>query len=372
MGPLVSIGDHEQTRRSVLKTTATGLSGGLLAGCLGGQNGSAGGELSKTTVDVALTFPPSQPFSPFYAARELGYFDEVGLEVNVEWNYGTNPLQILREYDIIAVNATTYLIGRARNVPSGIVLSSIGNTPQSYVSLKDKGITSFSDFPGRTIGIQNAPDMKMFTQHFLNSNLSESEREDVNQVFVGYDLTNLLSDKVDALTSFHIQDPVLSLLVTGAEEFNFIDFKDYLNIPGQVWLANGSLLEDHNDTVVEYARAHGKALLDSLNMENQQEYVDIILDVQEENDLMGRYINDADPRAVANLSYELMAERYRSYKWDENGVGWTSPDILMQIQDIAVNSGIINEGAALSRSEIGPNSIINQITDENANLEWPN
>jgi len=60
--------------------------------------GGQGASLEKTTFH--LNYLPSVDFTPFYVAKEMGYYREAGLEVDLSYNKGSNTvIKIISQKD---------------------------------------------------------------------------------------------------------------------------------------------------------------------------------------------------------------------------------------------------------------------------------
>lgn len=391
--------DKIPTRRRFLRAGAA-VTAGLAAGCTSGQ--SSGGdnsgessqteaetetssssntdttttskssdELSKTEVNVLLTYLPGMVYSPVIAADRLGYFEEVGIEANIEYSFGFNPLQVLTsdKFDIVVDNHVSTVLGKAQGVPVETVLTTVGNTPQTFASLSDRGIESLEDFPGHVLGLQNAPDVKAFKNEIFGNELSESQRNEIKEVFTGYSIQNLLTDKVDMMTLYPTNADYCSLEATG-REFNTINMMDYLNVSGNAALTSRSLLQEHEDFLIEYTRAHAKGLNTVLDPSNKDRISEMSIQSLKDAGVEDVYIEGADPLEVQKLSFEKFLQFRPMPEWESNGVGWNNPEYIGNVQNLLASIGTINEVAKVDPTQLANNSLINEVYDDNGNLIW--
>lgn len=372
---------YKPTRRQFLQSSAV-VTTGLAAGCSSetSTEGSGStdptqtttdGSLSKTDFDILLTYQPEMVYSPVLAADRFGYFEEVGLNVNIEYSFGLNPIQVLTsdEFDVIVDNHIATVTGKARGVPVETVLTTIGNTPQTFASLAEKNITSVDDIPGNTLGLQNAPDVQAYTDEIFGNELSESQRSNAEEAFIGYAVDNLLADNVDVMTLYPTNADFASLEVTGTE-FNTINMMDFINVSGNAALTSTSTLENNRPALVEYTRAHAKGLNDVLDPDNKDDIAEMIVEVLNDYDLSDVHIKGADPMEVQRLCFEKFLEFRPIKSWDINGAGYNNPEFVGNAQQLLANIGNISEPAIVDQSELVNNELINEVYDNNGELIW--
>jgi ABC-type nitrate/sulfonate/bicarbonate transport system substrate-binding protein len=374
---------RKPTRRQFLQSSAV-VTTGLAAGCSGNgetttdDSGSTevtetttGGSLSKTEFNILLTYQPEMVYSPVLAADRLGYFEDVGLNVNIEYSFGLNPMQVLTsdEFDVIVDNHISTVTGKARGVPVETVLTTIGNTPQTFASLSEKDITSVGDIPGNTLGLQNAPDVQAYTDEIFGNQLSESQRGNIEEAFIGYAVNNLLADNVDVMTLYPTNADFASLEVTGTE-FNTINMMDFIDVSGNAALTSTSTLENNRPALVEYTRAHAKGLNDVLDPSNKDNIAEMIVDVLNDYDLSDVHIEGADPMEVQRLCFEKFLEFRPIDSWDTYGAGYNNPEYVGNAQQLLANIGNISEPAMVDQDELVNNELINEVYDDNGELIW--
>ena len=78
---------------AVLSMCALTACGGGTASSTGTENGSAGEDLKKVT--LLLDWTPNTNHTGIYAAQELGYFAEAGLDVDIEMPAGGTATQLV-------------------------------------------------------------------------------------------------------------------------------------------------------------------------------------------------------------------------------------------------------------------------------------
>ena len=134
--------------------------GGVLAGCGDdeepGSNASSGGGGGKTEkVTFRLNWVIAGNHAPFYLAKERGFWEECGLDVQMAAGKGssdTAQLVATGSQDFGLTDAVSIYAGRSQGLPIkslGVVYQS---NPSSFVSKKEEGITSVDKIAGKTWG----------------------------------------------------------------------------------------------------------------------------------------------------------------------------------------------------------------------------
>lgn len=338
---------------------------------MGSPDGSMG--LSKTTLNVLTTYFPGASYSGVVAAQRFGYFEELGFEeVNVEWSFGFNPLQVVTSdrFDVVVSTHIDTILGKAQGVPVETVLTTQGNTVQNFAYKEGSDIRSVQDFPGHIMGIQNGPDQKAFTQEIFQNELTEAQRDEIRQVFIGYDIRNLLTDKVDFMTIFPTNADIISLEQTGTANLEFIPMMDFLDVPGNAALTSEKFASDHRDALIEYTRAHARGLIDSLDPDMTDDLAQACVDSLDDAGVGDVFLEGADPLGVEQTALERFRPFRHIDEWDTNGVGWNPPDRVLEAQRLLVNIGFINEPAAQPADVLVTNEFIDEVYDDNGELIW--
>ena len=284
-------------RRKFLKSTglaSVGIAG--LAGCTGSggsgesssessgggsdeEESSSGSETEPTTssdsnvsgesISILTTYYPDASYSGVVRAKYQNYFEAVGFsDVTLDYSLELNPLQVVTsdDYDFVIASHLDSIAGRAQGVPVQSIVTTQGSTVQAYTYDADEhDFESPADFMGSTLGLQNDPDITTFNNQILSNELSEEERDQINETFVGYDVRNLLTGKVDVMTKFPTNADGIILELQDEASFGYMPMKDYLEVPGNAAITTTSMIEEKPDVVREFVRAHAKGLADSIN-----------------------------------------------------------------------------------------------------------
>src|SRR6266508_1575167 len=148
----LSVSDHRATtRRSFLRTTAVA-TGFVALACM--QTGYA--QSPKRDVTMRLDWLFQGPNSGFMVAKDKGYYDEAGLNVDIGPGRGSgSTAQLVASKAAMFGFADGYVVGNsiAKDMNLTMVASIFRRNPTAVVVLKDSDIKALKDLEGRTIAI---------------------------------------------------------------------------------------------------------------------------------------------------------------------------------------------------------------------------
>lgn len=391
-------------RRKFLKSTglaSVGIAG--LAGCTGGggssdsggsSSGSSGGgsdesssssgsETEPTTssdsgvsgesISILTTYYPDASYSGVVRAKYQNYFEAVGFsDVTLDYSLELNPLQVVTsdDYDFVVASHLDSIAGRAQGVPVQSIVTTQGSTVQAYTYDADENdFESPADFVGSTLGLQNDPDITTFNNQILSNELSEEERDQINETFVGYDVRNLLTGKVDLMTKFPTNADGIILELQDEANFGYIPMKDYLEVPGNAAITTTKMIEEKPEVVREFVRAHAKGLADSINPDMAASVAADCVQSSEDAGISEQIFGtDVDAVDIQTRAIEMFREYRHIDEWDTNGVGWNPVERVALAQQLFADAGQLDDTS--DPETIVNNTFIDEVTDENGTLIW--
>ena len=315
-------------KRKTVRWMALALAFALVAAACGSDDD--GGE--ATSVDFVLQWVTQAQFAGYFAAEELGYYTEEGLNVNIiEGGPDIVPQAYLAagQADIAEAWVPKALAAREE----GVDLVNIGQVFQRggtlEVSWADSGINSPADWAGKKVGVWP------FGNEFeVTAAVSKFGVANVEYVTQGFDMLALLSRDIDAAEAM-IYNEYAQLLeatneATGAlylpSDFTVIDTNDI----GTAMLQDGmwvraDWLADNEDTAEAFLRASFKGWI--YCRDNFEACVDIVLAKGSE---LGR----------SHQTWQL--NEINTLIWPSpSGIGYMDQALWDQTVDIAVTEGIL-------------------------------
>ena len=244
----------------------------LLTGCASAPveespaAGQAGTGEELRELNVVLDWYPNALHAFLYDAIEKGYYEEEGLQVNIQFPSNTNDaisLVAAGQAEIGLYYQQDVIIARAnQDVP----VKSIGAVVQAplniVLSLAEKDIHSPEDLVGRTIGYAGTE----LSEALIRSMMAYvgADASDVEMIDVGFDLmSSMTTGNVDATIGCLVNHEVPQMEEEGFE-VNYFDLDDY-GVPTYyegVFLASDEMIESEPEVLSAFLRASARGFED--------------------------------------------------------------------------------------------------------------
>lgn len=179
-----------------------------LAAC--GQQTSAGGK-PLHHITLGLTYIPNVQFAPFYAAKQLGYYKDAGLDVTLRHHTFTEDefsALVGGKEDAIFAGGDETLQARSKGVPIVYVAQVFTRYPVALIVPANSSIHTAADLRGHSIGVPGKYGATYIGLLALlqTAGLHES---DVNIQTIGFQqVPTLLAHRVDAVMGYINGDAV--------------------------------------------------------------------------------------------------------------------------------------------------------------------
>lgn len=206
----------------------------LLTACGGndstqeGNNETEPNRESKETelkeVSIMLDWYPNAVHSYLYVAEEKGYFEEEGVEVDIQFPANpTDPLNLAAAGKITLglYYQPDVIMARANeNLPVKSVASIVQTPLNHLVFLEDSPIQSPKDLEGKKVGYPGIPLNEALLKTMVTHDAGDTSK--VNLIDVGFDLGSaVVTENVDAVLGAFINHEVPVLKDKGYETRNF-------------------------------------------------------------------------------------------------------------------------------------------------------
>ena len=235
-------------------------------------------------VSIMLDWYPNAVHSFLYVAEEKGYFEDEGIELDIQ--FPANPTDPI---NLAAAGKVTMGITYQPDViiaktEQDIAVKSVGvlvRSPLNHVAfLEESGIESPKDLEGKTVGFTGIPLNEAMLQTMMESDGADFSK--TKMVDVGFELnSSIVSEKADAAIGVYINHEVPLLKHEG---FNpaYIDPTDY-GVPSfyeLVVVTSDDTWNKDQENIEAFWRAAGKAFDDM--EKNPEEALVILLKHQDE------------------------------------------------------------------------------------------
>lgn len=263
-------------------------------------------EQSVQTVSLFLDWTPNTNHTGFYVAKEKGFYEEAGIDVDILLPGEVSAEQLVAtgrgEFGISFQTQVTQ--ARAEDLPIVSIAAIIQHDTSGYASPVEKGIELPRDFNGKVYGAYGS----LLEESMIELVMSRdgAKMEDVDIVQLGNaDFFMATQNEIDFVSIFYAW--------TGIEaeirdvELNFIpkaDFADEFNTYAPVIITSEAMIAEDRETVQAFIDATVKGY--EFAIENPAEAADILIEAEP----------DLDP-ALVKRSQEWLSPRYQddAEKW---------------------------------------------------------
>jgi putative hydroxymethylpyrimidine transport system substrate-binding protein len=260
---------------------------GLLTAC--GANNSTSTEANEEMKDlkdvsIMLDWYPNAVHSFLYIAKEKGYFEDEGLNVDIQFPANpTDPINLAAAGKItLGISyQPDVIIARANQDVKIKSVSAIVRSPLNRVIfMEDSEIQSPKDLEGKTVGFPGIPLNESLIQSMVKADGGNPEK--VEMIDVGFELgSSIVSGKVDAVIGAYINHEVPVLAHEGYNTRN-INPTEY-GVPGYyelVAVTSDKTWEKERESIAAFWRAATKGY--EFTAEHPDEALEILLNNQDD------------------------------------------------------------------------------------------
>lgn len=215
-------------------------------------------------IRLPMGFIPNVQFAPFYVAVERGYFAEEGIELEFDYGYETDGVQLVGagKLPFAVASGDQIILARAQGLPVVYVTEWWQRFPVCVVSLVETGIESPSDLDGRTVGVP-----VLFGASYIGwQALLDASGLDPSQVkleTIGYSqVPSLMEGQVEAAVCYANNEPVL--LAQEGMSVNVINVADYVDMVSNGLVTSDQVIAERPGLVRSFVRAFLGGVSDTL------------------------------------------------------------------------------------------------------------
>lgn len=231
----------------------------LFTGCGNGE-GNVEEEKELKKVRVLLDWVPNTNHTGIYVAKEKGWYEELGLDVEILQSAEGGTAQLIAadqaEFGISYQEEVTY--ARANELPVVSIATIIQHNTSGFASPKEKNIVSPKDFEGKSYGGWGSA-----IETAIIKTIMEKENADVNKV----EFVNVGSTDFFTVTQRDVDFEWIYYGWTGVEAelrnypINFIDLKEIapeLDFYTPVIITSETLIKDNPEMIEKFLEATTK------------------------------------------------------------------------------------------------------------------
>jgi len=181
----------------------------------------------KTKVTVVLDWVPNTNHTGFYLAKDLGYYAEEGLEVNIVQPPEDGAVLLVAsgkaDFGISFQEELAFALTADEPIPVTAVAAILAHNTSGIISLKEKEIKKPKDMEGKVYATWDAPVEKAILKNVIEADGGNFERVKMIPTTVT-DVAAAIQTDIDAVWVYYGWDGV-SLEARGIET-NYFEFKD--------------------------------------------------------------------------------------------------------------------------------------------------
>ena len=302
--------------------------------CVAGGTAAASGAVEvgaaeMQPVTILLDWTPNTNHTGIYVAKELGYYEQAGLDVNIEVPYAETATQLVAtgkgDFGISNTEDTLSAISLKDPMPVKSVAAIIQHNTSGFVSLKEEGIESPADWAGKTYGGYGGTLEEKVVRKIAADN--GVDPDSIRFVDLGdTDTLTSLQNDIDFIWVFEAAE-LIGLQKAGVE-YNYLPVRDYgdaFDYYTPVLIANTNVAAENPQMVTDFVMATARGY--AYAIANPEEAADILLGAVPELD-----------ETIVKEGQKYLSERYAQ---DAPQWGWQEADVWQKYADFMDENGML-------------------------------
>ena len=290
------------------------------------------------TISLQLKWKNQFQFAGYYVAKEKGFYDEAGLDVEIiEGNPLLDPVKVLEqgvaEYAVVSTDSLKEIIHGVKLVYIAAIFQS---SPFALMALEDSNITKLKDIKGKRLMSSEREYLDISLLAMLHAH--HISLDDVTLVHNSFNLDELIDHKVD-LMSVYISNEPYALEKRGYKPRLFTPNEYGYNLYSDLLTTTKAETQSHPQRVVRFRDASLKGWKYAFN--HIEEVVDLIYE---------KY--NTQHKTKEALRYEAYALKKLAYEGNVQKIGMIKRSKLQTIVDYYKLFGYLKIGDAIDLDEI--------------------
>jgi signal transduction histidine kinase len=299
-------------------------------------------------ITLQLKWKNQFQFAGYYAAIAQGYYKDAGLAVTLrEAEPGQDAVQaVLKGHAEFGVGTSDVLLLRQRGAPIVVLAAIFQHSPLVLLTKEGGNVKDIQDVQGKPIMIE--PDSAELSAYFKYEGVDLTKLKIVPHT---YDITDLLSGKVAAMSAYSTDEPY-RLNLAGVKPVVFTPRAGGIDFYGDNLFTTEAQVHDHPDRVRAFREASLKGW--QYAMDHPEEIVDLILrDYNTQNKTRDQLLFEA--KQTADLMHPELIE-----------VGHMNPGRWRHMADTYAEFGMLPADYDITSLLYDPNPKLNY-----AHFYWP-
>jgi NitT/TauT family transport system substrate-binding protein len=304
-----------------------------LSACANPAATNEAGTLTK--IRLPMGYIPNIQFAPFYVAIEKGYFEEAGIEIEFDYKFETQGVELVGagELPFAVVSGEQVLLARAQGLPVKYIAAWYQQYPVSVVAKSEAGVLVPQDLKGKKIGLPG-----LFGANYVGLrallNAGKLSESDVTLDSIGFNQVELMAaGQQDIIVGYAANEPI-QLRAQGIAVTE-MRVADYAQLAANGLLASEKVIAENPDLVRAFVGAFLKGL--QVTIGNPEEAFQL-----SESFIPGFSELDADvQKQVLLTSIE---------QWQAPKLGYSDPQAWENMQNVLLEMDLIPEKMDLNKA----------------------
>jgi len=221
----------------------------------------AAGEALAQKVNLVLNWVPTADHSPYFYAKEQGWYSKAGIDLTIEFGKGSalSAQKVgagVSEFGV--ADLATALVAKSKGANLEAVMIVYANSPQGFYWLKSTGIAGPQDYPGKKIGNPPGDAARIMWPAFARKAGIDPGSVIWVNVSPQAKIASLKSRAIDVTTDFYNEHD-LKVREFGSD-LGFLAWRSIgLNPYGNALIVNGDYLAQHREAVRAFVQVTQRA-----------------------------------------------------------------------------------------------------------------
>ena len=215
-------------KKIIVTIIAFSLIANILAGCAPQPTGSPNTTGAKQNITVVLDWPANTNHTGMYVAKELGYYAEAGLDVNMVQAPDGDPLPMLAagkgDFGVSSQEVLAMALSSKTPLKVTAVAALIQHNTSGIISLKKSNVTSPKKMEGLRYGAWGYEMEKAILRSIMSRDGGDVEKVKIIPIPVT-DVISALKTNIDLVWIYYGWDGIAAQVKK--LDFNYFDLKDY-------------------------------------------------------------------------------------------------------------------------------------------------
>ena len=281
-------------------------------------------------VKFQLAWIPSGEYTPWFAAKEMGVWSDLGLDVEISRGFGSGKTAknvSLGQFDVGEASFGLVANTASKGGPLVALAARYQKSPVGIMALTKKGLKKPKDLEGMTVGSAAFSGAYRLFPAFAKATKLDASKVKFQMISPAAYFSSLLAGKVDALATYYVSQapPLLAKDIP----FDFLFFADYqLDMLDQTLITRPDSLKKDRELYRNFVRGALKGV--AFSYLNPQKTVDIAM-----KQLAALGFGKGSRRNV-ELAKGVATALGISDAVEKRGIGWMEPALVKATVDKVV------------------------------------